>query len=77
MKLPVVSGKEAIKAPEKANFKVVRQKGSHVRMEKKREKGTTTTIKLTVPLHKTLKKGTLKAILKIAELTTEEFRELL
>ncbi len=74
MKLPVVSGEETIKALHKAGFRVVRQKGSHVRMEKKTDEGT---IKVTVPLHPTLKKGTLRIILKQAGLTVEEFVKLL
>jgi len=32
--LPVISGKEALKALERAGFVVVRQRGSHVRIKK-------------------------------------------
>jgi len=39
LKLPVVSGEETIKALYKAGFRVVRQKGSHVRMEKRGRRG--------------------------------------
>ncbi len=53
MRLPVVSGENVIKALHKVGFRVVRQKGSHVRLEKKTEKGT---IKVTAPLHPALKK---------------------
>ncbi len=74
MKLPVVSGKKTIKALYKVGFIFVRQKGSHVQMEKQTEYGV---IKVTVPLHSSLKKGVLRIILKQAELTTEEFLELL
>ena len=74
VKLPVVSGEDTIKALYKAGFRVVRQKGSHVRMEKKTEKGT---VKVTIPLHSSLKKGTLRVILKQAELSVEEFVRLL
>jgi predicted RNase H-like HicB family nuclease/predicted RNA binding protein YcfA (HicA-like mRNA interferase family) len=73
-RLPVASGRQVIKALSKAGFRVVRQKGSHVRLE--RIQGDQT-IKLTVPLHETLKKGTLKQILTEAGLTTEEFLRLL
>jgi predicted RNA binding protein YcfA (HicA-like mRNA interferase family) len=34
LKLPVISGKEAIRALEKAGFIIVRQRGSHVRIKK-------------------------------------------
>ena len=74
MKLPVVSGGDVIKALHKVGFRAVRQKGSHVRLEKRTEEGT---IKVTVPLHRSLKKGTLRIILKQAGLSVEEFLELL
>jgi predicted RNA binding protein YcfA (HicA-like mRNA interferase family) len=32
MKLPIISGKETIKAFEKIGYEVVRQKGSHIRL---------------------------------------------
>lgn len=74
MKLPAVSGEAAIKALGKAGFVFVRQKGSHVRLEKVVE---TEVIKITVPLRKTLKKGTIGRILKDAGITVEEFIGLL
>ncbi|MBI2546612.1 type II toxin-antitoxin system HicA family toxin [Candidatus Woesearchaeota archaeon] len=54
-------------------FIATRQKGSHVRLEK-----TTTDklIKITVPLHSEMKKGTLNRIIKDAGLTLEEFEQL-
>ncbi len=52
----------------------VRQKGSHVRLEKVVE---TEVIKITVPLRKTLKKGTLGRILKDAGVAVEEFIDFL
>lgn len=73
-KLPVVSGKDAIKALGKAGFSVARQKGSHVRLEKF-ENGKY--IKLTVPLHETLKRGTLRQIITDADMTVREFLDLL
>ena len=72
--LPVVSGREVIKALSRAGFRVVRQRGSHVRLEKSTEDGM---IKLTVPLHKSLKKGTLRRIIKDAGLTVQELNRLL
>jgi len=74
MKLPAISGHDAIKTLKKAGFSVIRQKGSHVRLEKINGE---TVIKITVPLHKTLKKGTLERIIKDAGLTTDEFLQLL
>jgi len=73
MSLPVISGIDVIKRLKKAGFIATRQKGSHVRLEKSLENKT---IKLTVPLHKELKKGTLNRIIKDAGLTVEEFNEI-
>ncbi|GAF97646.1 unnamed protein product [marine sediment metagenome] len=72
--LPVISGREAVKALNRAGFRVVRQRGSHVRLEKRTEERL---IKLTVPLHKSLKKGTLRRIIKDSGLTVQEFNGLL
>ena len=73
MKLPLASGIEVIKRLKKAGFIATRQKGSHVRLEKYMSDKT---IKLTVPLHAELKKGTLNRIIKEAGLTLEEFERL-
>ncbi|MEK6933579.1 MAG: type II toxin-antitoxin system HicA family toxin [Nanoarchaeota archaeon] len=69
MKLPQISGIEFIKILKKFGFVVVRQRGSHVRLEKNTLSGT---IKLTVPNHQNLKKGTLHNILKVAGLEVED-----
>jgi predicted RNA binding protein YcfA (HicA-like mRNA interferase family) len=74
MKLPVVSGEKAIKAFLDAGFVKVRQRGSHVRLEKIEGNDT---IKLTVPLHNPMKKGTLSRLIKDAGLTIDEFVNLL
>jgi predicted RNA binding protein YcfA (HicA-like mRNA interferase family) len=73
MSLPIVSGRETIKALSKIGFLVIRQKGSHVMLEKRNEK----VIKLTVPLHRSLKKGTLRRIINDAGITVNEFITLL
>lgn len=73
MKLPIISGIEVIKRLKKAGFIATRQKGSHVRLEKYSEGEV---IKLTVPLHSEMKKGTLNRIIKDAGLTLEQFESL-
>lgn len=73
MKIPLISGIEVIKRPKKTGFVATRQKGSHVRLEKSM---SDTTIKITVPLHSELKKGTLNRIIKDSGLTLEEFEKL-
>ena len=69
MKLPQISGRELVKRLQKQGFVVVRQKGSHIRLEKNTEEGT---IKLTVPNHPSLKKGTLHRIIKDAKVDPEK-----
>ncbi len=58
--LPVISGQKLIKALKGIGYKVVRQKGSHVRLEKQTLVGTH---KITVPNHKIIAKGTLNDII--------------
>ena len=70
MKLPQISGRELIKILRKKGFVVVRQKGSHIRLEKNTEQGT---IKVTIPDHNVLKKGTLHQIIKVVGLEEEDF----
>ena len=73
-KLPVVSGKELIKALEKAGFVVLRQKGSHVSLEKREGENHWRTI---VPMHRDVRPGTLHDILKQAGLTRDDLIKLL
>lgn len=72
-KLPVVSGKDVIKALSKIGYEVDHQKGSHVVLRHKEYPYR----RLTVPMHKEIAKGTLKAIIREAGLTLQEFLELL
>lgn len=73
MKLPLISGLDVIKRLRRVGFIATRQKGSHVRLEKfDGEK----TLKITVPLHHELKKGTLNRIIKDSGLTPEDFDKL-
>ena len=71
-RLPVVSGAECIKALTKAGFVVYRQRGSHVTLIRKDPPSQTT-----IPNHKELDRGTLRAIIRQAGLTVEEFMDLL
>jgi len=73
-KLPVVSGGKAVKCFEKLGYVVVRQKGSHIRMRHKSDRNKKP---LTIPKHKVLGKGLLRKLLRDAEISVEEFCELL
>jgi predicted RNA binding protein YcfA (HicA-like mRNA interferase family) len=71
-KLPVVSGRELVRALQKLGFQFDRQKGSHMILF--RESPPTT---LSVPDHRELDRGTLRAILRQAGVTPDEFQRLL
>ena len=73
-RLPVVSSEQLVTALNKVGFVFIRQKGSHIRLEKQTDKGI---IKLTVPRHRMIKRGTLREIIKDAGLTVDEFNKLL
>ena len=69
-KLPIVKPKRVIAALQRANFFIDHQTGSHARLIHQ----TQLHRRVTVPMHnKDLKKGTLKSILRQAELSVEEF----
>ncbi|MGD0495988.1 MAG: type II toxin-antitoxin system HicA family toxin [Candidatus Bathyarchaeia archaeon] len=73
-RLPLVSGREVVKALGKAGFEVVGRKGSHIRLKRKAPDKIYIVI---VPLHSEIKRGTLKSILRQAGLTMEELLKLL
>jgi predicted RNA binding protein YcfA (HicA-like mRNA interferase family) len=67
-----ISGKEAVKAFQRAGWQVVGQVGSHVVMSKTGERAN-----LSIPQHKELSVGTLRALIRSAGLSVDEFLELL
>lgn len=71
-KLPGISGAELIKILERKGYVSMRTKGSHVRLYP--PDFSSNAKKVTVPLHKRLKTGTLLNIMKDAGLTTEDLR---
>jgi predicted RNA binding protein YcfA (HicA-like mRNA interferase family) len=73
-KLPSVSGERVVRALKRAGFVELRQKGSHVSLEKRTNDKTFKTV---VPMHSQLAKGTLSDILKQCGLSLEEFLNLL
>ncbi|MEK6756636.1 MAG: type II toxin-antitoxin system HicA family toxin [Bacteroidota bacterium] len=71
-KLPRISGRECAKALEKAGFVLRRQEGSHMILRR-----NDPFAQVVVPDHKELDRGTLRAIIRQVNLTTEEFTSLL
>jgi predicted RNA binding protein YcfA (HicA-like mRNA interferase family) len=72
VELPVCSGQEAVRAFERAGWQIQRQAGSHVIMTKPGQWAT-----LSVPNHRELDRGTLRALIRTAGLTVAEFVALL
>jgi predicted RNA binding protein YcfA (HicA-like mRNA interferase family) len=73
-KVPVLNYDELIRALRRDGWVVVRQRGSHVRLQKTMPEGV---LKLTVPAHRPLKRSTLSHILKHARLPVEDLLSLL
>ena len=72
--LPVIKPRKTISALLRAGFYIHHQTGSHVRLVHE----TKSDVKVTVPIHsKDIPKGTLRRIIKQADLTVEEFLQLL
>lgn len=71
--LPVISGRDAVKAFRKLGYEVDRQKGSHIILRQEQSPYR----RLTVPDHKEIAKGTLRGLIRQAGLTVEEFWGLL
>jgi len=67
-KLPVVSGKKCVKILGKAGFYFKRREGSHVTLRR-----DTPFTQVVVPDHKKLDRGTLRAIIRQAGLSVDEF----
>ena len=72
-KLPVISGREAVKAFERDGWRVVRRARSrHIIMKKE---GMVTT--LSIPEHKVLDRGLLRSLIRDAYISIKRFNELL
>jgi predicted RNA binding protein YcfA (HicA-like mRNA interferase family) len=61
-RLRVLSGPEVRRILERNGFRQVRQQGSHCIMQQRTEDGSTVTVP--VPLHGTLRRGTLQSIIR-------------
>jgi predicted RNA binding protein YcfA (HicA-like mRNA interferase family) len=72
-KLPSISAREAIRAFEQLGYGRDRQRGSHIVLRHRDPPHR----RLVVPDHRTLAKGTLRALIREAGLTVDEFSELL
>ncbi|MGF2035307.1 MAG: type II toxin-antitoxin system HicA family toxin [Nostoc sp. CmiVER01] len=73
-KVPNLPYTQIIAALERDGWIVVRQRGSHIRLEKSIPDEV---LKLTVPAHQSVKRSTLAKILKQARIDLERFLDLL
>lgn len=73
-KVPSVDYERVVYALRRAGWVVVRQRGSHIRLQKRTPEET---LKLTVPSHRPLLRSTVAHILKQARLSVDEFIDLL
>ncbi len=72
IKLPRISGRECVRASEKAGFSFKRQQGSHIILRR-----DDPFAQIVVPDHKELDRGTLRAIIRQSGLAVDEFMNLL
>lgn len=68
--LPVVSGREALRAFERLGWSFRRQAGSHMILTKPGSIAS-----LSIPDHRELAPGTLRKLIRLAGVTVEEFCE--
>jgi predicted RNA binding protein YcfA (HicA-like mRNA interferase family) len=73
-KVPSLNYEEIVSALRRDGWVVVRQRGSHIRLQKHTP---TETLKITIPAHRPVKRSTLSHILKHARLSLEDFDGLL
>ena len=73
-RVPVLNYDRIVAALRRDGWVVVRQRGSHIRLQKRLPNRT---LKLTVPMHKLVKRSTLSHILKQAGMTIEDLNKLL
>ncbi len=73
-RLPVISGQEAVRAFAALGYEVVRRRGSHMRLRHPSDAGRKP---LTIPDHRVLKPGLLRALIRDANLDIDAFVQLL
>jgi predicted RNA binding protein YcfA (HicA-like mRNA interferase family) len=73
-KVPSLPYTKIVRALQRDGWTVVRQRGSHIRLQKRTADKV---LKLTVPAHRPVKRSTLAHILKQARIDVERFLELL
>jgi predicted RNA binding protein YcfA (HicA-like mRNA interferase family) len=70
-RLPRISGEDAAQALERAGFRRVSQRGSHLKLRSNEGRV------VIVPLHRELATGTLRSIIRQSAMTVDDFLETL
>jgi len=73
-RVPILSYTQILRALQRDGWTVVRQRGSHIRLQKRVGSDV---LKITVPAHRPVKRSTLSRILKEARIDADEFLRLL
>jgi len=73
-KVPSLNYDKVIRALQRDGWVVVRQRGSHIRLQKHTARET---LKIVVPAHRPIKRSTLSHILKQAQISADKLRKLL
>ena len=68
--MPILSGREVVRAFAQDGWEMVRQRGSHMVLVKPGHMAT-----LSVPDHREIAKGTLRSLIRSSGLTVDEFIE--
>jgi len=66
--VPILSPRQVVKAFEKSGWEVARQRGSHIILVREGHIAT-----LSIPKHREVARGTLRSLIRKADLTVEEF----
>ena len=66
--VPILSGREIVKILEKFGWTVARQRASYIIMTKDNE-----IVTLSIPDHKEVARGTLRSLIRSANITIDEF----
>jgi predicted RNA binding protein YcfA (HicA-like mRNA interferase family) len=66
--LPALGGQEVVRVFQSFGWSVARQRGSHIIMTKQGD-----IVTLSIPNHKEVAKGTLRSLIRSANLTVKEF----
>ncbi|MTW23253.1 type II toxin-antitoxin system HicA family toxin [Allochromatium palmeri] len=71
-KVPSLNYDKVIKALQRDGWVIVRQRGSHIRIQKHIDEEI---LKITIPAHKPIKRSTLSHILKQARISVDDFAQ--